>query len=175
MLLPYTKIVGGFIVDLRSFTNLGHIFELVYSDDKLAISGILTKTGGLFTRKIRAVSSVDILEISTKTVAAFVADEDAIVDLDEVIRLKNNFENGYFGLGQSAVTESGKMLGKVYDLLVDVQDLSIRKFYIKDLFSDKIIASTQIVGWDGPKKLIVKDNAETIKVAATTPEVVSAN
>lgn len=175
MLLPYTKIIGGFIVDLRGFTNLGNIFELVYSDEKLAVSGVLTKTGGFFGRKIKAVSSVDILEISSKTVAALVDDEDVIVDLDEVVRLKKNFEDGYFGIGQSVVTQSGKSLGKVYDLLIDSVDLTIHKFYVKDLFSDRIIATKQIVGWDGPKKLVVKDNTETIKVASPTPETVSAS
>lgn len=168
MLVPYSKIINSNIVELKTQTLVGSVSDLVLQKNNFSVEGIVLK-GGFFGGKTKAVSPKDILEITSKPVAILVNNTDSVVELDEMIRVKEAFQRGFHGVGQKVVTKSGKEIGKIYDFLVASDDLSVKKIYVKSLINERIISTDNVISFENSKKIIIKDDYET----ATLPNAIA--
>lgn len=67
--------------------------------------------------------------------------------------------------GAKVLTESGKLLGRANDLLLDTELSMIVKYYVHGLLEDRIIAAEHIVAID-KRGIIVDDTAPTVGAVA---------
>lgn len=162
MILLYTKIVGLPIFDFRSQQKVGEVKDLTFQVKDFKVSGIVLE-GALFQRKKRVISVADVIDIESQ--GTVINGEEAISLIDENLRMKEAIRSGYHGIGQKVVTRSGKSLGRVIDLFISTDTMTIAKIHVKGLFSEKIVSSSAIVEIK-KRKIIVKDNFETIKIGA---------
>lgn len=165
MILPYTKLVGLDVFDLKNQTRVGKIKEIIIQKKDFKISGIVLEKS-LLDRNVKVVSSTDIVEITPQGV--IVRDSNSVSSLKENVRLKEAIDDGLHGIGQKVVTKSGNSLGKVVDLFISTETLMISKIFVKNIFTERVIASTAIEEIK-KRKIIVKDSFETVK--ATMPEI----
>ncbi|MEI7792910.1 MAG: PRC-barrel domain-containing protein [Candidatus Berkelbacteria bacterium] len=103
---------------------------------------------------------MDVLKILKKNIV--IRDESAISEIKDLVRVKTLIDDGFFGVGQKVQTESGQYLGRLYDFLVDSDNLVITKLYIKGLANERIIPATSIVSIE-PKIITVKDPLDAIE------------
>lgn len=162
MILPYTKIVGKPIYELKGQTKIGIVKEVIFQKADFKVSGLLLEHS-IFDREKPSVTSADIVEVVNEGV--IVKDDDSVSNLKENVRLFESLKNGVYGIGQTVVTKSGKSLGKVIDLYIESTSLSVVKIYAKNIFSERIISSTAIIEIEG-KKIVVKENFESIRAVA---------
>lgn len=160
MILPYTKIVGLPIFDFKNQQKVGQVSDLIFSPKDFKISGVILERS-FFDRKAKVASSADIVDLSSQGV--IVNDDGAILILDENVRLKEAIRSGHHGIGQKVVTKGGKSLGRVIDLFVSTEMLQVSKIHVKNILSERIISSTAVVEIK-KRKIIVKDNFETVKM-----------
>ena len=165
MILPYTKIVGLDIFDLKNQSKVGTVKDIVIQKKDFKISGIILENS-VFNRDTKVVNQADIVDISAQGVV--IRDNDAVSNLKENVRIGDAIKEGMHGIGQKVVTKSGKSLGRVVDLFILSETLEIPKFYVKNIFGERIIARTAIVDIK-KRKIIVKENFETEK--ASMPEI----
>lgn len=167
MLIMYSKIVGLPIIELNNQVKLGEIDEIVINNEKIKIVGLLLKKTNLWAKESRVICGNDIIEIAKEGV--IVNDENAITSLVDAIRVKEQIDKGGAGIGQRVVTESGKYVGRVFDLLLDNTTLEISKFYTKNMIGEKIIPSDKVVSIEN-RLIIIKDDFEFIKIASPAIE-----
>ncbi len=160
MILPYTKIVGLPVFDFKNQQKVGEISDLIFSHKDFNISGVILERS-FFDRKTKVASSADIVDLSSQGV--IVNDEEAILILDENVRLKAAIHSGYHGIRQKVVTKSGKGLGRVIDLFISTEMLQVSKIHVKSILSERIISATAVIEIK-KRKIIVKDNFETVKM-----------
>jgi uncharacterized protein YrrD len=166
MLVPYTKIVGSPIVEIRTQLKVGVVGDLAMQKSDLSLSGIILRNNFLDFSK-RVISASDIVDISNQ--AVIINDEDSIVPLPEAVRIKEALEKNLHGILQRVVTKKGKNIGIVTDYLVESTTLSITKFYCKTLLTEKIIPKNSVTDIVG-KKIIIKDDFETVRVGSPVIE-----
>lgn len=162
MILPYTKIIGLDVIDLKNQVRAGKVREIIFSKKDFKIAGLVLESP-IFSRSVSAVAVSDVLEISPQGIV--VNNEDSISDLKENVRLNEAIKEGLFGIGQKVVTKSGKTLGKVNDLFISAETISVSKLFVKSTFSERVIPSTAIFEIK-KRKIVVKDDFESAKVAA---------
>lgn len=165
MLIPYSKIIHAPVFELRHQQKLGVIEDIIIKKSDLSVYGLLIKTLD-FIPKTKVVSASDIAELASGAVV--INEEKSLIDIKETIRLNDAVKQGCTGLKQKVVTGSGKRIGRVFDYLVSSSDLTITKFYIHSLLSEKIIASNAITKFDG-KIITITDDFELV---VGTPELV---
>lgn len=161
MVTLYSKIVGAPVFEMVNQEKVGTVFDLIYDPEKLSLAGIILNKD-IFNRKTSVVSIHNLVEIATKDVAILVDNFDAIQNLDDLVRLKAKTEKDFCGIGQKVFTKNGQYIGKVYDILVDSHSFELKKFYVKNLLSDRIIAHNVVVEFE-PKRIVIKDDFETGK------------
>ncbi len=159
MILRYTQIIGLPIFELKNQSLVGYSYECVLDNVKNCILGIVLKPG-LFSQPKFILLQMDVLKILKKNIV--IRDESAISEIKDLVRVKTLIDDGFFGVGQKVQTESGQYLGRLYDFLVDSDNLVITKLYIKGLANERIIPATSIVSIE-PKIITVKDPLDAIE------------
>jgi uncharacterized protein YrrD len=162
MLILRSKIVGATIVDMRTQSRIGVVCDLVLATGDPHIAGILAKNG-----RLSAIARAEILGIDKGFVV--VHDEEALCDIKENLNMKKLINAGFKGIGQKMVTKSGKKIGRVDDLLINSQNLQIAKYYVRNLFSERIISAESVVEIEA-KKIIIKDDYEMVKASSPAIE-----
>jgi len=166
MILRYTQIIGLPIFELKNQSLVGYSYECVLDNVKNSILGIVLKPG-LFSKPKFLLLQMDVLKILKKSIV--IRDEGAVSEIKDIVRVRTLIDDGIFGVGQKVQTESGQNLGRLYDYLVDSDNLIITKLYIKDLAKERIISAANIVSIE-PRIITVKDSLDTIEA---TSEVLS--
>ena len=140
--LPVVTVTGDKLgaVDIPIFNGKeGNILGF-----QMAKKGVVKKFAGIYF--------IDLIDI-TKTELVVEGPEDLKKNLRE-------FDEAYktFGpiVGVSAITESGKRLGRVADLYIDISSGSIVRFYLKNLLREQIVSYEHLVSIT-PKKIVFKD------------------
>jgi uncharacterized protein YrrD len=165
MVTLYSKIFGAPIFEMVNQEKVGTVFDLIYDPSSITLAGIILNKG-IFERKVNVISVHNIIEIATKDTTVLVDNYDAIQNLDDLVRLKSKTEKGFCGIGQKVFTKSGQFVGKVSDILVDGHSFELRKFYIKNLLSERIISHSAVINF-APNQIVIKDDFERTKVQTT--------
>lgn len=78
--------------------------------------------------------------------AAVIKSEESVVDLDEIVRAEKIKKKKIPVLNAKAKTESGKNLGRVFDLAINVETGLVAKYYLRHLlFWERIIPMQRII------------------------------
>lgn len=117
-----------------------------------------TKASGFFG-KTKFLSNNDIIEYGKE--AALISSAESLVEQGEIIRIQKILRERVKILGATAYTESGKILGRIHDLLINLELGRVVKFYIKGLFKDKIIPSDRVIKIEN-KGVIFQEDIETV-------------
>jgi len=165
MLKQITQLPGSKLVDLENGDTIGEILNWIIDPDNKKISALVVKEAGLL-RPAKVISTIDVIEYGPSIVV--VRNQGAIVNLQEVVRLKklNKYKNKV--LGGKIITASGKNLGVAEDLLFETMDSSIQKIYIKSpliniLNKPDIIISADKIIEIKPGEITVQDDAGEIQ------------
>ena len=160
------------LVSLSSDKRLGEASDFVFDPESGKFLAFSVGSPLPF-HPVKFVSSSDIYEISSG--AIWVRDDSALLELDEMVRVKNIKNQKIKVLGNKAITESGRKLGRVSDVVIDIDTLFIAKIYIGSGFvdtlvkGDLIIPISKILGIT-KKAVIVSDDIEKEKIKQELPE-----
>src|SRR3989338_2272075 len=155
MMLLYSKLIGSPIAELKDSTKIGTISDFVINDTDLTVVAAVVEYGLPMISKKKVVTVADFIHLSKNGI--IVKDGDALVELNEVVRIETLYKNKCFGLAQKVVTKSGTYIGHVYDYLIDSTTANIKKLYIKKLLSDRIIPISAVIAMEG-KLITIKDD-----------------
>jgi len=164
MLKPITEVVGARLVDLDKSQTLGEVINWVINPDEKKISALMVKPLGLFTRTL-AVTTVDVVEYGPKIVV--VKNQHALVSPNEVVHLPKLLRQKRHVIGNPVVTQSGKKLGIVEDILFETSDSTIQKIYVQpSIFGilhqpDLIIGADKIISIES-KRIVITDNGDNL-------------
>ncbi len=160
-MLLYSKLIGTPLADLKSQAKIGTVSDFIINDADLTVAAAVVESGLPLISKKRVVSSTDFVHLSKNGI--IISDEEALVEIKELVRIETLYKNKCFGLAQKVVTKSGSYVGHVYDYLIDSATFSIRKFYVKKMFTDRIIPTTSVIAFEG-KTITIKDDKPYIFV-----------
>lgn len=128
------------VASTESQSKIGQIYKIIFDPKNGSILGFLVKTSFFQRPKVCSISDI----LSLDETAAVVENGDVLVEKEEIVRIDELLKQNIPILGQKAQTESGKNLGKVVDLLIDTATLMVTKFYLKDLWQERIIPADKI-------------------------------
>ncbi|MFH0912148.1 MAG: PRC-barrel domain-containing protein [Patescibacteria group bacterium] len=174
MLKPISEVMGSRVVDLDNSQTLGEVINWVINPDKKQISALLVKPNRPFARSL-AIVPIDIVEYGPKIVV--VRNDGALVAPKEILHLPKLMRKKHRVLGNPVVTQAGKKLGSVDDLLFETIDASIQKIYVcpglLGIFNqpDLILGVDKIIAIES-NRIVVQDDSdqwETVKKTATVP------
>lgn len=135
-------------------TEHGRIDSTVFWAAEARLCGFQVSTG--VVTKFRALSLLDTLSINERSV--IVGSPAALSsDLKEFDAISQ--ETGPV-VGVKAVTQSGRSLGKISDVLLEAETGFIIRFYVRHLLSERIIPRQYLVSIT-PRKIIFKDVVDT--------------
>jgi len=97
----------------------------------------------------------------------YIRDEQAMAEPDEIIRISEILARKTYYMGNRVRTESGKSLGKVFDLDFDESKMLLRYLFVRKSFLLFSMAA-QFVHYDSivqvlPDRIIVRDEERTVK------------
>jgi len=165
MIVKYTSIVGSVVAELRDQTKIGRISEVVIDSNKISITAFAIDMPFWSFQKNKFVLGIDVVHLLRDGV--IIDDVESIIEPGESIQLEKMIKAKCFGIGQRVETSSGEHIGTVYDFLVETDNLAITKFYIKQLFSERIISKDNVLAFDG-KTIKIKDNYASNRIGAVT-------
>lgn len=140
---------------------VGKIEKIVFSSEQSLMLGFFVKTRD-FLSKIKVISTQDILVYHRKMI--ILNSIDSLVEINEIVRIEQEIKKGLKIIGANALTESGKNIGKVYDLLIDTDSGMILKFYTTSIFGQRIIPTEKVIEIN-KKGVIFSDDIE-VKIAS---------
>lgn len=166
------------VVSLESGQTLGFVSNIIIDPDNGKVSGLLSSSNFFWENK-KAVAISDIREFTPE--AILVKNDESLLKLDELVRIKKVVEQKIFILESNVITESGEKLGKVVDFVINTDLEILVKIYVEKTLGRGlmqgilVIAASQIISIER-KKIIVADNTlkeeieeqETVEEAATT-------
>ncbi|HLC38614.1 MAG TPA: hypothetical protein VJJ80_00590 [Patescibacteria group bacterium] len=140
MLIQFSRLQSKPFYCLETKTVLGKIKDLICDPKNGQILAFEIFTLPLSGR--RFISTRDVLETNPNYL--IVAKESCRIKAEDVLALKKIVDSGIKVLDALAKNKKGEWLGRIDDLLIDSQTLSIIKFYLRGAtigFSDKPVIS----------------------------------
>lgn len=160
MLKPISEVIGAQLVDFKSRQNLGEVINWVINAEAKQISTFLVRPHSWLARPL-AIATADIVEYGHQFIA--VKEKSALVSPAKIPRLPKLIKSRHRVMGSPVVTQSGKKLGIVEDILFETIDATIQKIYVHPGFlsmihrPDIIIGVNRIISIE-PKRVVVQDN-----------------
>lgn len=151
--------MGTPIISLYNSVRIGEILDFIVDPDIGKVVGVIGETTGIFKKRNKIISVIDIRELSKQ--ALIVDSEDVLVWQDEVVKIDNILKSKVKLFGNKVFTESGKYLGKVSDFLID-QLFYLAKLYVdpplSNIFSTQLIISRDLILKITKNEIIVSDS-----------------
>lgn len=159
MLKAIREVVGSKLVDLDRSQTIGEVINWVINPAERRLSALVIKQAGMFG-KTRVVTTTDVIEYGPGMVV--VKNQTAIISPDEVAGLPQLLKSRHRVMGERVETQSGKLIGRVEDVLFETTDSSLQKFYIKPTLLGMVTRPDVIIGIDKvvriePRRLVVSD------------------
>jgi len=142
MLIQASTIIGLPIAAMDTESKVGKIENIVVDPDSGELVGFFVKPLGMFARN-KVLSALDVIDIDKNGMV--VKSEESLVDLSEIVKMEQIIKKNIKIIGQKAITESKKYLGKVNDLLIDTESALVLKYYIGDILENRIIPNDKLI------------------------------
>jgi len=164
MFIEATKLIHLPIAAVDTESKIGSIDNIIIDPENGALMGFLVSTGGILSSK-KVLSAVDIRDWDPNGIVT--ASAENIVEIDDIVRIKEVVDNKIFLLGMPAKTEGGNGLGKVEDLLIDTDTQAVAKYYLNDFAgNERVISANNVVKID--KQVVFKDDVVEIPSGGQT-------
>jgi uncharacterized protein YrrD len=165
MLYEATTITGLPIISLDSGQVLGSVADIIIDPENGKILGI-TSGSGFFNKSKKALAFNDIFELNHE--AVLTRDDESLVNIDELVRIKNVIGQKIYLIGSKVVNEEGKRLGRVADFIINADLGILSKIYVenslhKRYFEDTLVIPAKKIISIERKKIIVCDDYEREK------------
>lgn len=138
--------------------RVGKVHDVLIDIETGKFEGITVSPDWL--SKPKFVSSQDIVSVDPQGVVISAAEH--IVDIKEVVRAKHIWERKIKLIGLKVITQSGKGLGRVNDLVISLQTDKVVRLYVGSFLQDKVISWAKVVKID-KKAVVVDDDVEMVK------------
>lgn len=141
MFLQASQLLHASVLILDSEERIGHIKRLIIQPDTGQLLAFGVQPASWFSREV-FLSTQDVLHIEAHTVG--IRGEDQLVPAQELIRVQESLERNIPVLGQAAITQAGKHLGRIDDLLVEIDTWMVMKYYIHHLLHEQILHADRV-------------------------------
>lgn len=142
MYITASKIYHLPVASLGSNSKVGEVNLIFFSPDDFTIMALEVTQGNFIFKKKLYLANADIIDLDKNGVV--IKGQDSLVEKDEIIRIQKLIKSNTPIYGQKAVTKSNKYLGKITDLLIDSQSLTISRFYISNLLDERILPMSRV-------------------------------
>lgn len=148
MMIEAKKLIGLPVAAIDTQSKIGEISQILIDPNNGNLMGFIVSTRGSANWQIFApkkiLSITDIRDWDPNGIVT--ASIDNLVEKKEIVRIKEILDNKIFLLGMSAKTESGKNMGVIDDLLIDTENQSVQKYYLRDLLGNsRIFLSNKVL------------------------------
>lgn len=164
MFILYSTIVGLPVYVRSTGSKQASIKDVVFDAETGRMVGLLVDGGFIFKHE-NVIAPVDVVKYLSDAVV--IETPEAIVPVEEIVRVKNALETGPRLVNLKAETAAGKNIGKVTDILIDITADKIAKFYIHSMIKNRILPISRVVRIT--KKSIIFDEDTDIKAKAAMP------
>lgn len=141
MLLRASQLLQKFVLVEDLDGHVGTIERIIIDPQDGQVRAFGVKPPGLFVQE-KYLSVIDILGLVRE--GFVIRDPDQITGLDELVRVADILKQKIPVLGQAAKTVGGQSLGRVEDLLIELDTWSVTKYYLRGLLDERIIAADQV-------------------------------
>lgn len=162
-----SNLIGSNVFSIHAGHNIGKIKDwfIDLKDLKISLFSVVTSTG-----QTNYLLNSDIRSLGVRGKAVVIIDhEDKLSEKDELVRYQELIENKTNLMGFKVKTVSGKNLGKVKDLSIDMQDLYILKIHLRAkaiarLLNERLLIDRTDIVEVKPGQITIRDNyAKTSK------------
>lgn len=159
------KLINLPIAAVDGLRKIGSVYQIIVNPETGQLMGFLVSLG-LFS-KPKVLSFLDIKFWDENGLVTEL--EENLVEIDEIVRIKNVLNQKINLLEMSAKTESGKSLGLVENFLIETETGTVVKYYLKDLLgtsrimpADKVIKIEKTIIFSDDEEKIPNTIAETV-------------
>ena len=161
MIRSYRQITGAHILGGENGELLAILRDVIIDPDTGKIEGFWVKPLTLPVKNA-VILSDSVLEWKKNV---YIKDDREIAEAEDIIRISELLSRNTFFIGNSVVSESGQMLGRVNDL-----DFDTSKMYLRNIYSEKSLLGffkhdQRTFSYDSiiqvlPEYILVKDTAD---------------
>lgn len=164
MLIQATTILNLSVAATDTQSKIGDIEKIIINPENGEVLAFVVKPLGFF-KKNKILSREDILDIDKNGIV--VKSEENLIDAKEIVKVKEIIDKKTFILGQKAITESKKSLGKISDLLIDTNTLTVNKYYTQGFLAERIFPADKVVKIT-PQAVVFSDDVINITPSIET-------
>jgi uncharacterized protein YrrD len=126
MLINFSSVLNQQIISAEVKTAVARVQDIVIDPENGKILGFVIKKN-LFAKQ-QIISSLDILGIFQN--AVIINSDEVIIDFEEMIRFDKIRKDRLNIFRKWVKTRSGKMLGRIDDIILETNPLEIKKYFI---------------------------------------------
>lgn len=150
MIIEAAQLTGLAIVTDQG-RGVGSVDRIIIDGKDIKISGFQVAKSGL-VKKFSGLDYADVTSVSRQQLTI-----ESVEALTKDLKKLDNLHRHYGRVfGVTAKTQSGKVIGKVVDLYVETATGGIIRFFIRNLWNERIIPSQFLIAIT-PKEIIFKD------------------
>lgn len=154
MFIEAKKLIGLPLAAQDTQSKIGELRDIVVDPENGKLLGFLVQEGSFLSSR-KALSIIDVIDWDPNGLVT--ATIDNLVELKDIVRIKELVNKNMELLGKKAKTESGKSLGEIENFLIDTDTQTVVKFYLKDLLGhSRIFSADKVVRID--KNIIFSDD-----------------
>ena len=157
MLVQATNLLGHSVASLEEKKRLGEVNNILIDRNNAKIIGLIVLIGNKFFGHRLFIGEMDILEIDKQGVA--IRSSEDLIDPNEVIKAKKILDERFNIINLPAIAKTKEKLGKISDYIIDTQSMQITKFYVQNIFNDRIFSINDI--YKITKKAVIFNHIET--------------
>lgn len=161
MLLPINRLINAPIMSLQMEAEIARTDEPIVDPRKLIIVGFYVDDRRRHERKT-ILHSADIREVSH--LGLIVDDGDAIMPLDDLVRIQEIIGFNFKLLGLPVVDENGKKYGRVNDYSVDPKSFYIQQLYTHQSLLQSFSSMSNVIN----RSQVISVTNKQIVIAAPT-------
>lgn len=136
----------------------GIINDIIVDPENSLILALEVKTGWFSKNKFLAFHDI----VDFDPLGVVIRSPESLVNLDEIVRAEKVRRKKIKVLKAVCRTESGKTLGKVYDLAINKETSLVVKYYLRNLFLGERIIPMQRIIKINQKGIVFEDDVLTV-------------
>lgn len=141
MMILASKLFRAPVIAIGS-GKIGEIGDPIINIDNGQLLAFHILPTGLFQPE-KVISLVDIIVFDPKVI--IINKPESVIEPKEVVRIQESIEKKFILKKSKAYTQNNTYLGKIEDAVIDSDSNSISKYYIKNIFRNRILPSEKVI------------------------------
>ena len=172
MLITSTKLTGTPVLSMQASGPIGQITDIIINPDTLKVIAFRL-SGPMVDRNANILDVSSIREYSS--LGFIIDDADELIGPDDVIKISKVLDLNFSLIGLKVESKKGSKLGRVTDYTITpddliVQQIIVRRPTLKSFVDPELTIHCREIVEITDYKIIVKDEAKTIKEKAVTED-----